>query len=412
MPSDIVITGLDIGTTKVCAVIGEFDDEGNLIITGLGTSPSFGLRRGVVINIESTLKSVTAAIEAAELMSGREVSGVFTGIAGNHIEGTNSRGVVAVTGKDKEITQADVDRVIEAARAMAIPMDREIIHVIPQEFVVDGQGGIRNPLDMIGVRLEAEIHIITGSVTSAQNLVKCVNRAGFRVEDIVLESLAAARAVLSKEEKELGSLFIDMGGGTTDILVYMDGSPYYTSVIPIGGAQVTGDISIMLKTPVDSAEKIKREAGCCYPALVEKGQDVIIPGLGGRPPLALPRGDLCAIIQPRAAEIFTMARDKIEAKGFAGKLSGGVVLTGGGALLPGVVELAQDIFGSAARVGIPARLGGLAGEFQSPDYASAVGLVMFGAEYAQPGAQEAGRDKPLSGGILTFVRKWLKNFFE
>jgi cell division protein FtsA len=403
---------LDIGTTKVCAVIGEFDEAGNLLITGVGTSPSFGLRRGVVINIESTLKSVQAAISAAELMSGREVSGVFTGIAGNHIEGTNSRGVVAVTGREKEITQADVDRVIEAARAMAIPMDREIIHVIPQEFIVDGQGGIRDPLDMIGVRLEAEIHIITGSVTSAQNLVKCVNRAGFRVEDIALESLAAARAVLLKEEKEMGSLLIDLGGGTTDILVYMNGSPYYTGVIPIGGSQVTGDISIMLKTPVESAEKIKREAGCCYPALVEDGQEIIIPGLGGKPPLALARRELCAIIQPRVAEIFTMAREKIAAKGFAGKLAGGVILTGGGALLPGVVELAQDIFGAAARIGVPSRLGGLTSEFQMPQYTAAVGLVMFGAEFASPGVQESvGREKPLSGGIVTFFKKWLGNFF-
>jgi cell division protein FtsA len=408
-----VITGLDIGTSQVRAVIGEFDDAENLIITGVGTSSSSGLRRGVVINIESTLKSVAAAIEAAELMSGREVSGVFTSIAGGHIEGTNSRGVVAVTGKEKEITREDVNRVIEAARAMAIPMDREVIHVIPQEFIVDGQGGIRDPLDMIGVRLEAEIHIITGSVTSAQNLVKCVNRAGFKVEDIVLQSLAAAKAVLSKEERELGALLIDMGGGTTDILVYRDGSPYYTNVIPVGGTQVTGDISIMLKTPLESAEKIKREDGCCYPALAEEGQEIIIPGLGGRPPLALARKDLCAIIQPRIAEIFTMVRNKVDAKGFAGKFAGGVVLTGGGALLPGIVEMAQDFFGAAARIGIPTRQGGLASEFQSPEYAAAVGLVMFGAEYLRPEAREnTGEGKPSAGGIFPLVRQWLKNIFE
>jgi cell division protein FtsA len=397
----------------VCAVIGEFDDSGELVITGVGTSPSSGLRKGIVVNIESTLKSIISAIEDAEFMSRQKVSAVFTAISGAHIEGTNSRGVVAVTGREKEITREDIGRVIEAARALAIPMDRAIIHVIPQEFIVDGQRGIRDPLGMIGVRLEAEIHLITGSLTSAQNLAKCVNRAGLKVADIVLGSLAAAKAVLSKEEKELGSLLIDMGGGTTDILVYMDGAPYYTSVMPVGGDQVTGDISIMLKTPMDSAEKIKREAGCCHPAFVEEGQEIIIPRLGGRPPLALARKDLCAIIQPRVAEIFTMVRGRIESKGYAGKLSGGVVLTGGGALLPGIVEMAEEMFGVAARIGIPARPGGLTPEFQSPDYAAAVGLVMFGAEYLRPEGQEAvGLEKPPAGGILPSLRRWLRNFFE
>jgi cell division protein FtsA len=397
----------------VCAVIGEFDDSGQLIITGVGAAPSSGLRKGGVVNIESTLKPISSAIEAAQFMSGREISSVFTSISGTHIEGTNSRGVVAVTGKEKEITRDDIERVIGAARAMPIPMDRDIIHVIPQEFIVDGQGGIRDPLAMIGVRLEAEIHLITGSVTSAQNLVKCVNRAGLKVEYIVLEALAAAKAVLSKEEKELGSLLIDLGGGTTDILVYMDGSPYYTSVVPLGGDQVTADISIMLKTPAASAEKIKREEGCCYPALVEEGQEIIIPGLGGRPPLALPREHLCAIIQPRVAEILTMVRSRIESKGYAGKLAGGVVLTGGGALLPGVVEMAQDIFGSAARIGVPTRQGGLTAEFQSPDYAAAVGLVMFGAEYLNPEGQEnPGGERPPEGGIFPSLKRWLKNFLE
>lgn len=412
MPADNVIVGLDIGTTKVCAVIGEFNDSGMLEITGVGTSPSFGLRRGVVINIESTLKSVSAAIEAAELMSGREVSSVFTGIAGSHIEGINSRGVVAVTGKDREITQTDINRVIDAAKAIVIPMDREVLHVIPQEYIIDDQGGIRNPLDMIGVRLEAEVHIITGSVTSAQNLVKCVNRAGFKVDGIILESLAAARAVLSNEEKELGSLLIDLGGGTTDILVYLDGAPYFTNVIPIGGGQVTGDLSIMLKTPVETAEKIKRESGCCHYSLVEPGQDTIIPGLGGRPPLAVARKDLCSIIQPRIAEIFTMVREKIEKKGFRGRLNGGVVLTGGGAMLPGVVELAQDIFGYAARIGMPTRLGGLVEEYRSPELASGVGLVMYGADYINPEGREGGaKDRP-SSGLITSMKQWFRNFFE
>jgi cell division protein FtsA len=414
LPEDTLIVGLDIGSTKICAVIGEFDDKGALVITGVGTAPSFGLRRGVVINIEATLKSVAAAIEAAEHMSGRErkVSGVFTGIAGSHIEGINSRGVVAVTGKGGEITRTDIDRVIEAARAMAIPMDREVIHVIPQEFIVDGQKGIRNPLDMIGVRLEAEVHIITGSVTSAQNLFKCVNRAGFKVENIILESLAAAKAVLWNEEKDLGCLLIDLGGGTTDVLVYVNGSPYFTNVISMGGDSVTNDISYMLKIPVETAEKIKKEAGCCYHALIEGGEDVLVPAVGNRPPAILARKDLCDIIQPRVAEIFSEVRKKIDAKGFTSRLNGGVVLTGGGALLPGVVELAQDIFGCTARVGIPVRLGELYSEFQSPDFASGVGLVMYGAELINPGGADLpGAERPPEG-LFPSVRKWFKNFFE
>ena len=241
MPSDDIIVGLDIGTTKVCAVIGEFNEDDEIEITGIGTAKSRGLRRGVVINIEATLKSVLAAIENAEMMSGREVPGVIAGVGGGHIDGINSKGVVAVTGKGREINEEDVDRVIDAAKAVVIPMDREVFHVIPQEYIVDEQGGIKNPMDMIGVRLEAEVHIITGSVTSAQNLIKCVNRAGFRVNDIVLDSLAAAHAVLSEDEKELGVLLVDLGGGTTDVLVYLEGSPYHTNVLSIGGGQVASD---------------------------------------------------------------------------------------------------------------------------------------------------------------------------
>ncbi len=411
MPSDSLIVGLDIGTTRVCAVIAEYNEAGALEILGVGTSPSFGLRRGVVINIESTLKSVTAAIEAAEQMAGREVDSVYTGIAGGHIEGLNSRGVVAVTSRGREITQADVDRVLEAAKAVVIPMDREVLHVIPQEFIVDEQGGVKNPLDMIGVRLEAEVHIITGSVTSAQNLIKCVNRSGFRVNGVVLESLAAARAVLTKDEKELGVVLIDLGGGTTDILVYADGAPYFTSVISIGGAQVTGDLSIMLKTPVEAAEQIKRESGCCYMPLAEDHEPVIIPGVGGRPPLAVERRHICSIIQPRMAEILGMVKEKIEKKGLLSNLGGGVVLTGGGALLPGTVDLAQDIFGMAARIGQPSDLGGLRNEYQHPDYATAVGLVLYGASVAQV----EGRDVPVkerSAGMMDAIGKWIRNFFE
>lgn len=410
MADDRLIVGLDIGTTTVTAVIGEFGDEGELEIIGMGAAASHGLRRGVVINIEATLRSVAAAVESAEQMAGREVASVVTGIAGGHIEGLNSRGVVAVTGKGREITPEDVSRVIDAAKAVVIPMDREVIHVIPQEFVVDEQGGIKNPLDMIGVRLEAEVHIITGSVTSAQNLVKCVNRAGFKVDDIVLESLAAGRSVLTDDEQELGVLLVDLGGGTTDMLVYRDGAPYYTSVLPVGGAQVTGDLSIMLKTPTDAAEQIKQTAGCCFMPMVEPGEPVIIPGVGGRPPASIDRKELCRIIQPRMAEILSMVRDRIEPKGYLPHLGAGVVLTGGGALLPGAVELASEIFNTSARIGQPGNLGGIGSVYQSPEYSTAVGLVQYAAAKSAgangAAAEESG--EPRQRGVLG----WLRNFFD
>ncbi len=410
MASDQTIVGLDIGTSKVCATIAEINDSGELEVLGVGRSASSGLRRGVVINIEATLQSVAAAVEAAEQMAGREVQGVVTGIAGGHIEGMNSRGVVAVTGRGREITQVDVDRVIDAARAVVIPMDREILHVIPQEYVVDDQGGIRNPIDMIGVRLEAEVHIITGSVTSAQNLVKCVNRAGFKVDQIVLDGLASANAVLTADEKEMGVLLLDLGGGTTDILVYREGAPYYTSVIGLGGSQVTSDISIMLKTPMESAEQIKCEAGCCYVDLVDSDEPVVIPGVGGRPPLSIQRRGLAEIIQPRVEEIYRMVREKLEKKGYLGSIGGGVVLTGGGALLPGAVDLAQEVFGTAARVGRPTSVAGLVEEFQQPDMATAVGLVQFAAEEIDRSLFE--KSVPDRDGALKALRRWVRNFFE
>ncbi len=411
MRTDPFIVGLDIGTTKIAAVIAEYGETGMLEIVGVGVAPSYGLRRGVVINIESTLKSVHAAVEAAEQMAGFEVQQIVVGIAGGHIEGINSRGVVKVTGRGREITQHDVDRVIEAARAVSIPMDREVLHVIPQEYIVDEQDGIKDPLDMIGVRLEAEVHIITGSVTSAQNLVKCVNRAGFRVESFVLDSLASARAVLSRDEMELGVLALDLGGGTTDVLVYLEGAPYFTSVVPVGGAQVTSDLSIMLKTPMESAERIKREAGCCYLPMVDEGDPVIIPSVGGRPPLSIDKSRICGIVQPRMVEIFSMVREKLEQKNLLRHLGGGIVLTGGGALLPGAVELAQEMFGCAARVGLPGEHGGLTDQYQTPELATAVGLVLYAAEGMEPAGGDR-KTKKESASMLGGLGRWLRNFFE
>ncbi len=409
MADERTIAALDIGTTTVTAVIAEYDENNRLEITGLGMAPSSGLRRGVVINIEATLRSIALAVEAAEQMAGREIDSVVTGIAGGHIEGINSRGVVAVSGRGREITSDDVARVIDAAKAVVIPMDREVIHVIPQEFVVDEQGGIKNPLDMIGVRLEAEVHIITGSVTTAQNLVKCVNRAGFKAQDIVLESLAAARAALTEDEKDLGVLLVDMGGGTTDMLLFREGAPYYTNVLPVGGAQVTGDLSIMLKTPTESAETIKREAGCCYQALVEPGEPVIIPGVGGRPPASINREEICRIIEPRVAETLEMVRDRIETRNYLRHLGAGVVLTGGGALLPGVVELAQDIFGTSARIGQPGNLGGIGSVYQSPEFSTVIGLALHAAARSAPDQVAAERSQ---SGFMAGFGRWLRNFFE
>ena len=358
----------------------------------------------MVINIESTVKSIQNAIETAELMSGREVHGVNTGIAGGHIEGINSRGVVAVTGRDREITKEDVDRVIDAAKAIVIPMDREVLHVIPQEFIVDQQGGIKNPVGMVGVRLEAEAHIITGAVTSAQNIVKCVNRAGFKVNDIVLEPLASSKAVLTGDERELGVLLIDLGGGTTDVLVHLEGAPYHTEVLSIGGEQVTSDLSIMLKTPLEVAEKIKKEHGCCYVPAVLEDVEVAIPGVGGRPPRKVGRRRIAEIIQPRMAEILGMVREQIEQKGYLHLLGGGVVLTGGGSLARRAPRSWPPRSSACPRASAtPCASAGWSRSTTSPMYATGVGLVLYGAsrEASEPfehGARARGPSRACGSG--------------
>jgi cell division protein FtsA len=304
-----------------------------------------------------------------------------------------------------------VDRVIEAAKAVVIPMDREILHVIPQMFIVDDQRGIKNPLDMIGVRLEAEVHIITGSVTCAQNLVNCVNRSGFKVDGLVLQSLAAARAALSADEKELGCILVDMGAGTTDVFVFMGGSPYYANVIPAGGSQVTGDLSILLSLPTEGAEKVKIESGCCFEHLVESDEEVVIPGLGGRSPRAVPRMELCKIMQPRMEEIFSMVREKVEGMGYYPHIGGGVVLTGGCALTQGAAELASQVFKLPVRIGYPAGLGGLSGDIKSPEYATAVGLVLAGMEAAGEEEAPAKQKGQAKSGLASRVAEWFKREF-
>ena len=408
-----MVAGLDIGTTKVCAVIGEINENGSLEITGVGICPSTGLRKGVVVNIEATLRSVSQAIEAAEMMSGREIHECWTGIGGSHIDGINSRGVVAVTGKNREtreIGSDDIKRVLEAAQAVLIPMDRKVLEVIPQSFIVDNQRGILDPLNMIGVRLEAEVHIITCSTTGAQNLIKCVNRAGFKVRDLLLQTLAAGRAVLAPEEKELGVALVDLGGGTTNMLVYSGGAPYSISTVPAGGNEVTRDISIMRNISVETAEKIKLDAGCCWEPFLEEDDEIIVPGVGGRPPQAIPKSQILAIIGPRMEETFKLVKEEMDKLSFSRPLGGGVVLTGGGAQLLGAAELASRVFKLPVRVGYPLPVGGLVEEYRSPAYATAVGLVQEGYDRALKAGVKIAPPGPAPGSPT--VWKKLKEWFD
>lgn len=408
------VVGLDIGTSTVRAVIGVFTENGELQITGVGKAPSNGLRNGAIVNIEAAMTSVSSAIEAAELMAGHEVFSVFTGIGGSQVSSMNSSGMVGVAGNDKgfqEITQRDVDRVLEAAKSVPIDIARQIIHVIPQTYTIDGQKGIKVPLNMIGVRLEVGVHIVTAAVTSLQNLVRCVSRAGFDVNDILLKTLAAAESITTEEERDLGSIIIDLGGGSTDALVIVDGAPVCSVSIPIGGSTVTNDISVIRGISFESAERIKKSSGCCYEALLDEVEEVIIPGLGGRPPEAITRNDLCSYIQPRIEEILTMIRDKIGATVKDRNLAGNVILCGGGALLPGIVEVAGEVFDTRnVRIGIPGNFGGLQEEYRAPEYAVAVGLVV--ANMKNSGNMHNPKEnlkKKKSG--FSAIKGWLKEFF-
>ncbi len=403
-----LIVGLDIGTTKICAVVGEVTDSGGIDVVGIGTHPSKGLRKGVVINIESTVNSIKAAVEEAELMAGCEVSHVYAGIAGGHIKGFNSHGIVAV--KDKEVTQTDIDRVIDAARAIAIPLDREVIHILPQEFIIDDQDGIREPLGMSGVRLEAKVHIVTGAVTSAQNIIKCAQRCGLTVADIVLEQLASSQAVLSQDEKELGVALIDIGGGTTDIAIWSEGSIVHTSVLAVGGDHITSDIAVGLRTPMEDAERIKRKHGCAMSSLVESEEMIEVPSVGGRKPRTLSRQILTEIIEPRVEEMFSLVQQEIHRTGYEDLLASGVVITGGATLLKGLPELAEDILGLPVRAGMPAGVGGLVDVVKSPVYATALGLVQYGADHEDSRAFKV-RDENVYAKVKGRMRAWLEEIF-
>ena len=406
---DNLIVGLDIGTTKICAIVGNLTEDG-IDIVGIGTSPSKGLRKGVVINIESTVAAIKKAIEEAELMAGCEIKSVYAGIAGGHIKGFNSQGVIAI--KNREVSPEDVKRVIEAAKAIAIPMDREVIHILPQEFIIDDQDGIREPLGMSGVRLEAKVHIVTGAVASAQNIVKSCNRAGLEVADIVLEQLSSSEAVLSADEKELGVALVDIGGGTTDIAIFVDGAIKHTSVLSLGGNHLTNDIAVGLRTPMAEAERIKQKYGCCLSSLVGKDETIEVPSVGGRKPRVLSRQLLCEILEPRVEEIFTLVNREIVKSGLEDMIASGVVITGGSTILEGMPELAEQIFNLPVRRGLPQKIGGLIDVVNSPVYATGVGLVVYGSKNI--GAHEfptQQSDETVFRRVSRRMKDWFGEFF-
>jgi len=406
-----LIVGLDIGTTKICAVVAEQTENG-IDVVGIGTHPSRGLRKGVVVDIDATVESIKQAVEEAELMGDCEISAVYAGIAGGHIRGFNSHGNVAV--KDREVSEGDLRRVIDAAKAVAIPMDREVIHVIPQEFVIDDQDGIREPLGMSGVRLEAKIHIVTAAVTSAQNIVKCANKAGLNVMDIVLEPLASAEAVLSRDERDLGVCLIDIGGGTTDLAVFSDGAITHTSVLALGGNHISNDIAVGLRTPFEDAERTKKKFGVASARLLGSDDILTVPSVGGRRPREVSRKLLCEIIEPRVEEILSLARQELVKARLDERIPSGVVLSGGCAALAGIAELAEEVFESPVRIGLPAHVGGLSDVVRDPMYATGVGLVLYGASHRHgaPYSRFRIRDESIFRRVRQRMREWFYGEFE
>ncbi|HYW93661.1 MAG TPA: cell division protein FtsA [Gammaproteobacteria bacterium] len=400
-----LIVGLDIGTSKVVAIVGEVADEGGIEIIGIGSNPSRGLKKGVVVNIESTVQSIQRAVEEAELMAGCQIHSVYAGIAGSHVRSLNSHGIVAI--RDKEVTPEDVDRVIDAARAVAIPADQKILHILPQEFIIDEQDGVREPIGMSGVRLEAKVHMVTGALSAAQNIIKCVRRCGLEVEDIVLEQLASSQSVLTQDEKELGACLVDVGGGTTDIAVFTEGAIRHTAVIPIAGDQVTNDIAVALRTPTHHAEAIKLKYACALPQLATSNETIDVPSVGERPPRRLARQTLAEVIEPRYEELFGLVQAELRRSGFEDLIAAGVVLTGGSAKMEGAVELAEEVFHAPVRLGTPQYVTGLADVVRNPIYATGVGLLLYGIE---SGLQQH-RRPALTGG-LAGVWERMKSWFQ
>ncbi|MBS0399592.1 MAG: cell division protein FtsA [Proteobacteria bacterium] len=405
-----LIVGLDIGTSKVVAIVGELKPDGQLEIIGLGSHPSRGLKKGVVVNIESTVQSIQRAVEEAELMAGCEIHSVYAGIAGSHVRSLNSHGIVAI--KDKEVVQGDVDRVIDAAKAVAIPADQKILHVLPQEYIIDSQEGIRDPIGMSGVRLEAKVHIVTGADSSAQNIVKCVQRCGLAVEDIVLEQLASSFAVLTDDEKDLGVCIVDVGGGTTDIAVFGGGAIRHTAVIPIAGDQVTNDIAVSMRTPTQYAEDIKIRYACAPSQLANPDETIAVPSVGDRPPRRLARQTLAEIVEPRYEELFALIRDELRRSGFEESVAAGIVLTGGSSKMEGAIELAEEVFHMPVRLGIPQYVSGLVDVVSNPIHATGVGLLLYAKNNI-----DLQRSEPLvlSGpgvkSVLTRMKAWFQGNF-
>jgi cell division protein FtsA len=403
-----LVVGLDIGTSKIVAIVAELGPDGEINVIGLGTQPSRGLKRGVVVNIEATMASIQRVLEEAELMADCRIARVTTGIAGSHIRSLNSSGMVAI--KEGEVVQADIDRVIETAKAIAIPNDQQILHILPQEFIIDGQDDVREPLGMSGVRLEVKVHIVTGAVSAVENIAKCVRRCGLEVQDIVLQPLASAAAVLNDDEKELGVCLMDIGGGTTDIAVFANGAIRHTAVIPIAGDQVTNDIAMTLRTPTKEAEELKIRHGCALRQLADANDIVEVPGVGERAPRKLSRPMLAEVIEPRIEELYTLVQGELRRSGFEELLSSGIVITGGTAMLQGMSELGEEVFHLPCRIGTPSYMGGLADVVRSPRYATAVGLLQHGRDQWLRAEAARAQVKGI-GGVAERMRQWFKANF-
>lgn len=407
--SSNMIVGLDIGTSKIVAIVGEITSEGGLEIVGLGSHPSRGLKKGVVVDIESTVQSIQRAVEEAELMAGCQIHSVYAGIAGNHIRSLNSHGIVAI--KDKEVTPADVERVIDAAKAVAIPADQKILHILPQEYLIDSQEGVKEPYGMSGVRLEAKVHLVTCAVNAAQNIEKCIQRCGLEVEDIILEQLASSYSVLTDDERELGVCIVDIGGGTTDIAIFTEGSIKHTGVIPIAGDQVSNDIAMALRTPTQHANEIKMKYACALAQLAKAEETIKVPSVGDRPPRDLSRQALAEVVEPRYDELFTLVQAEIRRSGYEQMLAGGIVLTGGTSKMEGAVELAEEIFHLPVRLGMPNEEGGLQDIVRNPIHATGVGLLHYGLKQQfspLPGNRPTVK---VSEGALSKMKRWIQNNF-
>ena len=403
-----LIVGLDIGTSKVVAIVGEITPEGEVVIIGLGSHPSRGLKKGVVVNIESTVQSIQRAVEEAELMAGCQINSVYAGIAGSHIKSINSHGIVAI--KDREVSEMDLDRVIDAARAVAIPADQRILHILPQEFIIDEQEGIREPIGMSGVRLEAKVHLVTGAVGAAQNIIKCVRRCGLEVDDIILEQLASSYSVLTEDEKELGVCLVDIGGGTTDIAVFSDGAIKHTAVIPIAGDQVTNDIAVALRTPTKYADEIKIKYACALRQLANADETIEVPSVGDRPARKLSRQTLAEVVEPRYDELLSLVQAELRKSGFEDIIAAGIVMTGGSSKMEGVVDLAEEIFHMPVRLGSPQYVSGLADVVSNPIHATGVGLLLFGEQHQSSGTQYFSTEGGMKG-VWGRMKNWFQGNF-